>query len=185
MGFGANSGLNEIALLGPGDLGQNVKLNAGDGPPGRQCFYRDRDGCNDATRGKPRAYELIRKRHAEACRMGGGDQFIGVGSLFFLIAGPEVLALRKGTAPRGYHAFSAPEIADPSGRGVWFHVDRFKMKKDRTLQKIKVGASRSNSRVARTRGPPSRRTAVSGVFIWLQPSRFRRCCANTLFLGSE
>jgi hypothetical protein len=56
--------------------------------------------------------------------MGGGDQFIGVGSLAFPIAGPKVLALRKGIAPRGYNAFSAPEIADPSGRGIWSHMGR-------------------------------------------------------------
>ena len=115
--------------------------------------------------------------------MGRGDQFIGVGSLAFTIAGSEVLALRKGTAPRGYCALSAPEIADPSGRGVWFHSGRFPDEKVPGTPEDEGSASRSNSRVARTHGPPLRRTAVSNIFIRLQPSRLRRHYANTLFLG--
>jgi hypothetical protein len=185
MRFGANSGLDEIALLRSWHLGQNVKLNAGDGPPGWQLFHRDSGAGIYAMHGKPRVGELIRERHGEACRMGGGDQFIGVGSLSFPIAGPEVLALRKNTAPRGYHTFSAPEIADPGCRGVWFHEDRFQDEKGPGTPEDKSSASRSNSRALLTRAHPSCRTAVSGVFIRLQPSRLRRCCANTLFLGSE
>ena len=122
MGFGPDGSPDKIALFGAGRLRHNVKLNARDGPASRQWFHRDRDGGFDAMRGKPRAGELIRERHREACRMGGGHEFIGVGSLSFFVIGPEVLALRKGTAPRGYHAFSAPDTAEPSSRGVWFHI---------------------------------------------------------------
>jgi hypothetical protein len=88
--------------------------------------------------------------------------------------------LRKGTAPGGYHAFSAPEIADPSGRGIWFHGDCFQDEKEPGTPEYEGPASRSQSRA-----PSPRRTAISRVFIRLQPSRFRRGCANTLFLGFE
>ena len=101
------------------------------------------------------------------------------------IAGSEVLALRKGTAPGGYQPFSAPDTAEPSGRGVWFHTDRFRDAKGPGTPEDKSPASRSNPREPLTRALPPHRTAVSDVFIRLQPSRSRRYCANTLFLGSE
>ena len=44
---------------------------------------------------------------------------------FLPIASLEVLALRKGTACRGYEAFSVAETADPSGRGVLLHGHHF------------------------------------------------------------
>jgi hypothetical protein len=176
-GFGSDSGPDEIALLRPGRLGQNVKLNARDGPPHRQLFHRNRDGGSDALRGTPGAGEFIRERRGKAGRMGGGDEFIGVSSLSFLIAGHEVLALRKGTAPRGDHAFSALEITNPSGRGVWFHRDRFRDEKGPDAPENKWPPSRLRTL--------AHRTTVTGVFIRSQPSRFRRDCANTLFLGFE
>lgn len=184
MGFGVNSGLNEIALLRLGRLGHNVKLYARDGPTGREWFHDDHAGGNNAMRRKSSADKFIGERHRETCRMGGGDQFIGVGSLSFPIAGPEVLTLRKGTAPGGYHAFSALEIADPRGRGVWFHGDRFQDEKGLDKPENKSPASRSNSGALLTRALPPRRTAVGGHIIRLQSSRFSQNCANTLFLGS-
>jgi hypothetical protein len=128
-------------------------------------FYRDRDGRNDAKRRKPVAYELIRERHGKARRMGGSDQFVGVGSLLSFIAGLEVLTLRKRTVSHAYNAFSVHEIADPSGRGVSFHEDRFQDEKGSNAPEDKGPDLSSNSRIARTRGPSSPRSAVSGVFI--------------------
>jgi hypothetical protein len=159
-------------------------VNARGGSTARKWFQSDRDGGDNALRGKPGAGEFIRKRYAKARRMGGGDQFIGVGALSFPLAGTEVLALRQGTASRGDHAFTAPEIADPSGRGVWFHTDRFEAESGPGAPENKDPASRSNSREPLTRVRPLRRTLVGVEFVQLQPSRLRRDYANTLFLGS-
>lgn len=124
IGFCPDRYLNEVALPHSGRIGQNVKLNGCDGPAHWLLFHRDSGGCIYAMRAKPCVGKLVGERHGEAGRMGGGDQFVGVDILSFPIVDPKVLVLREGTAPRGDHAFSAPETGDPSGRSVWFHVDR-------------------------------------------------------------
>ena len=63
VGFGADSGPDEIALLGPRHLSQNVKLNACDGPADRQPFHSDSGASTYAMRTKPRAGEFIRESH--------------------------------------------------------------------------------------------------------------------------
>jgi hypothetical protein len=41
-------------------------------------FHRDSGGRIYAMRAKPCASQLIRERHGEAGRIGGGDQFVGI-----------------------------------------------------------------------------------------------------------
>jgi len=58
--------------------------------------------------------------------MGGCDQFVRVGAPFALASpGRKVLAFEEGRAFGSYNAFSVFEIADPNGRSVSFHENRF------------------------------------------------------------
>jgi hypothetical protein len=73
VGFGADRGPYEIALLYPSRLSKHVKVNACDSRASRQLFHRDDSGGIYAIWGKASTGELIRERHGERRCMGGGD----------------------------------------------------------------------------------------------------------------
>ena len=102
--------------------------------------------------------------------MGSRDRLVGVGS-FPLHRHSQSRGFAKGHCLSGYSAFSAPEAADPGGRGVPFHEDRFPDEKGFELRELLTNIHPKPSNCFQRR---IHRT---------KESRFRRYSANTSFLG--
>jgi hypothetical protein len=153
-GFGADRGPDKIALLCSWRLGQNVKLNARDGPTHRQLFHRDRDGGNDAiVAWTPR--RRVPSREPWRNILHGRRRSVHRGWCPSLShRRSRSIGFAKGTAPRGCHAFSARDTADPSGRGVSFHGNHFQDEKGLGTPANKGPAARANSREPLTRAFP-------------------------------
>jgi hypothetical protein len=147
-------------------------------------FHRDSGGGIYAMRAKPRAGKRMRELHGEACGMSRCDQFVGVRALSPCVAGRKVLALRKGSTLRSYHAFSPLQTADPYGRGTSFHEDRFQDEGELGTLGDKSPAPVLEFRELLTPIHPNGRIAANCVFMLSPQSRFRWYSANTLFLGS-
>lgn len=125
--FGANGRINEFALRHVGQTGDNVQVNVHYRPTRGQMFQRHGCGGNDVAGSRTGQSQCIRQGQGKAARMGGGNQFGGIGGKALFEGNTRAIAgLFQDAAPGAYDSGAAFGSAFPPDRGLpddQFHQD--------------------------------------------------------------